>query len=214
LGKKIGVGEDLIFQSARLIKVLILAELLREVDQGQISLNERLEGTSIRQQAKSMIVIGDNTAANLLLDRIGFEPINALAHRLKLKQTHLGRKMLDYVSQARGEDNFTSASDMVALFSAIWEGEFLSSDSRRFALSILKQQRLNEKIPAALPPGPLIAHKTGELPSIEHDAGIVILPDGAFAIAVLIEGENASRIATIRRASSLTYEIFSTPDGS
>ncbi len=205
-GEEVGVGEDLVFESASLIKVLILAELLHQVDEGQISLDDPLGGSTVGQLAKSMIVVSDNAAANLLMDRVGFEEINALARDLGLEDTHLGRHMLDYEARASGEDNLTSASDMVTLFSAIWKGEFLSADSRRFALSVLKGQRLNEKIPAALPPGTLIAHKTGELPSSEHDAGIVVLSDGAFAIAVLTEGNNASGISTIRRAANLTYE--------
>lgn len=213
-GEEVGVGEDMVFKSASLIKVLILAELLRQVDEGQISLDEPLGGSTVGRLAKSMIVVSDNAAANLLMDRVGVDEINALAKDLGLKDTHLGRHMLDFEAKTRGENNLTSASDMVTLFSAIWKGEFLSSDSRKLALSILRWQRLNEKIPAALPPGTFIAHKTGELPSIEHDAGIVILPDGAFAIAVLTEGDNASGIATIRRAASLTYETFSTPEAS
>jgi beta-lactamase class A len=213
-GEGVGVGEDLVFESASLIKVLILAELLRQVDKGQISLDDPLGDSTVGRLAKSMIVVSDNAAANLLMDRVGFEEINTLARDLGLKDTHLSRHMLDYEVRGSGKDNLTSASDMVTLFSAIWKGEFLSSDSRKLALSILRRQRLNEKIPAALPLGTFIAHKTGELPSIEHDAGVVILPDGAFAIAVLTEGDNASGIATIRRAAGLTYETFSTPEAS
>lgn len=208
-GRKIGVNQDHIFESASLIKVLILAELLREVDEGHISLDESLGGGTVGQLARSMITVSDNAATNLLIDRIGFDKVNALARNLGLKHTTLNRHMLDFQARARGEDNYTCASDMVTLFSDIWNGEFLSKDSRDYAISLLKDQELNTKIPAALPPGTTVAHKTGELEDNEHDAGIVVTPHREFAIAVLTKGDTSYGIAAIRRAVSLTYRTFS-----
>ena len=130
-GEGVGVGEEVVFRSASLIKVLILAELLRQVDGGKISLEEPLGWSTVGARARSMITVSDNDATNQLIDRAGFEPINALAAELGLGETHLGRKMLD--SEAGGEDNYTSARDMITLLSVIWEGELLSPASTRFA---------------------------------------------------------------------------------
>lgn len=209
-GHEIGVNEHEVFQSASLIKLLVLAELLRQVDEGEVSLDEQLPGGTVAQLAGRMISVSDNAAANALIDHIGFGDINALARELGLGQTVLERKMLDFEARARGEDNFTSASDMVALLSAIRGDELLSPSSREFALSTLESQRLDSKIPATLPPGTRVLHKTGELESIEHDAGIVILSeDNAFSIAVLTEGDSASGVAAIQRTSAATHETFS-----
>ena len=208
-GEEIGVNEEEVFESASLIKLLILAELLQQVDEGKISLEEPLGGSTVGQLAESMIIVSDNSATNLLIDQIGFEPINALAQDLGLKHTSLHRHMLDFEAKARGEDNYTSASDIVTLLSAIWQGRLLSPSSRRFALSVLERQQLNTKIPAGLPSGTRVLHKTGELEGIEHDAGIVVLSDGAFAVAVLTQGDIASGIEIIQQAASLSYEAFS-----
>lgn len=208
-GREAGVNEEAVFQSASLIKVLILVELLREVDSGKVSLEETLGGASIGSLAEQMITVSDNAATNLIIDRIGFDAVNALARDLGLDQTHLGRKMLDFEAQARGEDNFTSASDMAALFTAIWDGEVLSPESREFALSALERQQLNSKLPAGLPSGTRVLHKTGELEGIEHDAGIVVVPEGAFVITALTQGDSTSGIVTIQRSANLAYETFS-----
>ena len=209
-GQQAGVNEDLTLQSASLIKLLILYELLRQVDEGKISLEEPLGGTTVRSLAESMIEVSDNAATNLLIDRLGFDNINAEAGHLDLEQTHLGRHMLDFTARARGEDNYTSASDMVTLLTDIWKGTLLSPGSRRFALYMLEHQQRNIKIPAALPSDVRVLHKTGELPGIQHDTGIVILPDGkVFVIAVLTEGDDTADIAAIQKVAKLTYQIFS-----
>lgn len=211
-GKEAGVNEDLVFDSASLIKVLVLAELLRQVDEGSVSLEGPLGGATVRQLAESMITTSDNDATNLLIDRVGFGDVNGLASDLGLRNTSLGRYMLDFKARARGEDNYTSASDMVELLAAFWGEDLLSASSREFALSVLEHQSRNHKIPAGLPPGTRVAHKTGELENNEHDAGIVILPDRTFAIAVLTRGQNASGIAAIRESTRLAYGTFSKPE--
>lgn len=211
-GLKAEVNENMVFESASLIKVLILAELLRRVDEGSISLEESLGGSTVGSLAEAMISTSDNAAANLLIDRLGFESINALARDLGLEATSLGRKMLDFEARARGEENYTSASDMTALLAAIWEGDLLSPTSGEFAVSALENQRLASKLPAALPSETRILHKTGELENVENDAGIIILPNGRiFAIAVLTDGDPPSGIEAIRRAGRLSYEYFDAP---
>jgi beta-lactamase class A len=209
-GSEVGVNEDEVFQSASLIKILILAELLRQVDEGVVSLDERLPGGSVGRLAGRMISVSDNAAANALIDRLGFESINSLARELGLEQTVLGRRMLDFEARARGKDNYTSASDMVELLSAIQGGELLSPASREFALSALESQQFDSKIPAALPPGTRVLHKTGELEGIEHDAGIVYVSQGdAFATAILTEGDPASSVAAIQRTAAAAHGAFS-----
>lgn len=208
-GVEAGVREDAVFPSASLIKVLVLVEVLRRADEGSLTLDEPLGGSTVGALAQAMISSSDNAAANLLIGRVGFESVNALARDLDLEQTRLGREMLDFEARARGEDNFTSASDMVALLSEIWEGDLLSPSSREFALTVLERQSFDSKMPAALPPEARVFHKTGELENIEHDAGIVVLPNGrAFAMAVLTSGEEEAGIEAIRRSATLSYAFF------
>lgn len=228
-GCRAGVNEELVFESASLIKVLILVEILREVDSGEISLAERIEVKSedvvdysemiqkgrfrqyftVEQLAEGMITVSDNTAANLLIDLVGMKGVNSLARKLRLSHTYLARKMMDFHARSEGAHNLTSAADMVTLLAAIWRGTFLSAKSRRSALDILERQRFNTNIPAALPPGIRVAHKTGELEDTEHDAGIVMLPHGSFALAILTQGSAEARARAFRLVAASVYDTFS-----
>ena len=227
-GCGVGVNEGLIFESASLIKVLILAEVLRRVDSGEISLKQRTEvrredvvdysemvrgatvrdGFTVERLAEGMITISDNTATNVLIDLVGMENINSLARDFHMTHTKLGRKMMDFRSRSAGNHNLTSAADMVTLLGAIWGGGLLSPRSRTSALGMLEGQRSVTNIPAALPPGSRVAHKTGELGDIEHDAGIVVLPGRSFALAILTRGPAQARARTFRRVASAVYEDF------
>ena len=90
---------------------------------------------------------------------------------------------------ARGEENTTSASDMVALMREVRAGSALTRSSREFALGLLLDGRITSKIPVPRPPGARYAHKTGEFDGVENDAGLFILPGRSFALAVLVEGD-------------------------
>jgi beta-lactamase class A len=228
-GRRVGVNEELVFESASLIKVLILVEVLRQADSGGISLSQEIEikgedvvdysemiqkGSarrtfSVGQLAEGMITVSDNTATNLLIDLVGMERVNSLAQDLHLARTCLRRKMMDFESRARGVSNLTSATDMVTLLREVWRGRFLSAGSRSLALAILEKQESNSHIPAALPPGIRVAHKTGELEDIEHDAGIVILPGRAFALAILTQGSEDHRSHALQGVTASVYEAFS-----
>ncbi len=228
-GCRVSVNEELVFESASLIKVLILVGVLRRADSGEISMAQRIEvrsedvvdysemvregtvrgGFTVEQLAEGMITVSDNTATNSLIDLVGMKNVNALSRNLCLTRTHLGRKMMDFRSRSVGVHNLTSAADMVALLAAIWRGRVLSARSRELALGILERQRFNTNIPAALPPGRRVAHKTGELGDIEHDAGIVILPRRTFALAILTRGSAEARAHAFRRVAASVYETFS-----
>ena len=162
-GVGFGFGEDEAFPSASLIKVLVLAELLRQADSGRLSLedellvedddlvedSEMLEAerlparVSCRDLARAMIRVSDNAATNLLIRRVGMGRVNALARDLGLRRTALRRGMMDFGARLRGE-NTTSASDMVALMREIWAGSALTAGSRGFAFELLLDQRLED----------------------------------------------------------------------
>ena len=208
-GVGFGVAEDEAFPSASLIKVLVLLELLRQADLGLASLGEELvirpgdlvEDSemlgaaglpgrfSLEELAEGMITVSDNTATNGLIRRLGMGRIDALAGELGLRRTSLRREMMDFAARARGEENTTSASDMVALMREIWAGTILTRESRELALGLLLGQRLLSRIAFPVPPGARYAHKTGELDGVENDAGILLVPGRSFAVAALVEGD-------------------------
>ena len=208
-GVGFGVAEDEVFPSASLIKVLVLLELLRQADLGLAPLGEELvirsedlvedcemlgatglpARFSLGELAEGMITVSDNTATNGLIRRLGRDRIDALAGELGLRCTSLRREMMDLAARSRGEENTTSASDMVALMREIWTGPTLARESRELALGLLLGQRLVSRIAFPVPPGARYAHKTGELDGVENDAGILLSPGRSFAVAALVEGD-------------------------
>ena len=232
-GTGFAVAEDEAFPSASLIKVLVLVELLRRADSGGLSPgdeitvgsedlvedSEMLEArglparVSLGELAEGMITVSDNTATNLLIRRLGMGRIDALAGALGLRRTRLRREMMDFGARSRGEENTTSARDMVALMREIRAGSALARESRAFALGLLLGQRLASKIHVTPPPGARYAHKTGELDGVENDAGIFLLPGRSFAVAVLVEGDVGRATAPATRALGALCRFFAGADG-
>lgn len=228
-----GVAEDEAFPSASLIKVLVLVELLRQADSGMVSLGEEvavgpedlvedsemLEARGLpgpvswMELADGMITVSDNAATNRLIRRVGTDRINALAGRLGLRRTLLRREMMDFGARLRGEENTTSAFDMVALMSEIWAGSILTRESRGLALRLLLGQRLVSKITVQLPFGARYAHKTGELEGVENDAGILLAPGRSFAVVAVVEGDVDRAAAPVSEALRALYGFYAGTGG-
>ncbi len=232
-GVGFGVAEDETFPSASLIKVLVLVELLRQADSGLVSLeeavvvgpgdlvedSEMLEERDLPAQvswgelAGGMITVSDNAATNRLIRHVGLGRINALAGGLGMRRTSLRRGMMDFEARSRGEENTTSASDMVALLREIWAGSVLTRESREFTLGLLLGQWLVSKITFPTPPGARYAHKTGELEGVENDAGILLVPGRSFAVAALIEGDVGRAAAPVSEALRALCGFYAGADG-
>jgi len=101
----------------------------------------------------------------------------------------------------RGLNNTTTARALLILLQAIAEGRAVDAQSSREMVAILERQTFNERIPAGLPPGTRVAHKTGEITKIQHDAAIVYAPR-PFVLVVLTRG-----IEDQKRSAALTAEI-------
>ena len=190
-GETFAHNETTVFSSASIIKVPILVALLDAADKGQVDLNaisvvspsDVVGGCGIIQilseklpltlldHATLMIDLSDNTATNQIISVVGMDNINAACRELGLNDTVLGRKLMDFEAKKQGKDNFTSCRDMLTLF------EKLHNNSEKYALALklLKQQLLNDLLPANTGFKFDFAHKTGELPGVRHDVGIMYL---------------------------------------
>lgn len=194
-GEAIEVAPDHPFTAASLIKLPILATAL---DSG-LPFDERLPvrpavagsgvlahladvgDMSVRDLLTLMIAVSDNTATNVLIDRIGREEVNAWCARHGLTATVLARHMMDLEARARGLNNLTSAADVASVLSRLADSPF--------AVRALEAQQFNDRLPRHLPPEFRLAHKTGELSGVRHDAGIVYPPAGPpVVVAALTEG--------------------------
>lgn len=163
---------------------------------------------TVHELAGHMIATSSNLATNLLLDLVGVEAARASLARLRLGGIDLQRGVEDEVAWEAGLNNRVTAAGLCDAFRLIEDGEAISSEASKAMLDILHQQRFRSGIPAGLPEDARVAHKTGEISTIAHDAGIVYL-DGRDAYVVVILTEWAPEVngrqETIARISRAVY---------
>ena len=130
-----------------------------------------------------MIILSDNTATNVLIDRLGIGYINSTAQKYGFAGVSLGRKLFDEEADRRGINNFVSPADAAGFMRGLLAGCLVSPSASREMLKILSDQRLNGKMPFYLHSlGIRCAHKTGEDDGISHDAGIIYTSEPTIAI--------------------------------
>ncbi len=142
---------------------------------------------TLRQLCELMITVSSNLATNLLIERLGVENIRATVHSLHADGMNVLRGVEDGKAFAKGLNNTTTARGLLRLLEAIALGEAVDAESSRQMIEILERQKFNEGIPAGLPPGTRVAHKTGEIAEIHHDAAIVFAPR-PFVLVILVHG--------------------------
>lgn len=226
-GNYLNINETSTFSAASTIKIPILVAFFQAVDDGSLRLDETLTlksnqivpeagfmqydapGTQYTalEVATAAIVSSDNTATNMLIDRLGgVETLNQKFRSWGLTQTTLNNPLPDLVGT-----NTTSPSDLAKLISSIERGGMISIASRDRILEIMKETENDSLLPQGLGEGATIAHKTGTINSILADAGLVDLPNGKRYVAVvMVERQDGDDRAgdMIRQISSATYQHF------
>ena len=166
---------------------------------------------TVHELAEHMIVTSSNLATNLLLDLVGIEAARASLARLHVSGIDLRRGVEDESAWEAGINNRVTAAGLCETLRLVEEGKAISADASKAMLDILHQQRFRSGIPAGLPEDARVAHKTGEISTVAHDAGIVYL-DGRDAYVVVILTEWApdvnARQETIARISRAVYEYM------
>lgn len=161
---------------------------------------------SLRFLAEHMIRWSSNLATNVLIERLDPKRVDSTAHEFGADSIQVLRGVEDIKAYEQGLSNTTTARDLNALFTAIADARAASPPSTDVMIAILTGQEFNDGIPAGLPPGTRVAHKTGSITRIAHDAGIVYPQDGApWVITVLTRGfdELADGEAWIARVAGI-----------
>jgi beta-lactamase class A len=130
----------------------------------------------VRELLERMIVRSSNLATNALIALVGAEQANATAHALGASHIRVLRGVEDGKAFAAGMNNTTTSSDLAVLLQRIERGDALRADGARLMREILLRQEFNDEIPAGLPAGTKVAHKTGSITATLHDAAIVYPP--------------------------------------
>ncbi len=220
---------QLVSATASTIKLAILYELFRQVDEGKLKLDEtrRLDrrqavggsgvlfelGTptlSLSDYATLMIVLSDNTATNVVIDAVGMDAVNARMRGLSLEQTKLRRHMMDGAAARRGDENVSTAAEIARLLEIFYRGEGLSPASRDGALRILKKAKTSPML-QGVPPGVEVASKPGDLEGVRVDAGIVYAKNRPYIFAAMTTylQDDEAGAAAIAEASKTAYQYFS-----
>lgn len=202
-GGGFAIHGDEIFPTASTIKIHVLLQLLARAERGEVDLNERIavdlsdvvEGSgvlwhltgpvelSLRDIAVLMIIVSDNTATNICIERAGIDETNALLRSLGLQETLLRRKMLDAIAAVANRENVSTPNELVRLFFLLHEGR-PSEWAAGEALAILRKPK-NGFIDRGLPAGTIYASKPGHVDGALCDAALVSLPRRPYALAVM-----------------------------
>ena len=134
----------------------------------------------------SMITVSSNLATNVLIELVGAKNVTASMRDLGAKKIQVLRGVEDQKAYDLGLSNSTTAMDLMMIMKAIAEEKAGTKEDCDQMISILKDQQFNEIIPAHLPEDVSVAHKTGSITGVHHDAGIVYLPDGKAYVLVLL----------------------------
>ncbi|HTK29931.1 MAG TPA: serine hydrolase [Vicinamibacterales bacterium] len=164
---------------------------------------------SYRQLCEAMITKSSNLAANLLIERLGPANIQKTTDALGAGAMHVLRGVEDNKAFERGLNNTTTARALMTIMLAIAGGRAGDAASTREMIAILERQAFNDRIPAGLPRGLVIAHKTGEITKIRHDAAIVYAPR-PFVLVVLIRGLEDGRQADAL-AAGIAAAVYADP---
>src|SRR6266581_3304674 len=183
-------------------------------DDSDSSLYKRLgQRASIRELIELMETVSSNLATNLLIAKVDAKRANATAHGLGADSILVLRGVEDDKAYRAGLNNTTTARDLGMLLAAIANGTAASAGSCRDMLAILGRQHFNEGIPAGLPAGTRIYHKTGWIgQEVYHDAAFVQPPGGGggYVLVVLTGGipKDDDAHALARDVSKLVFDAW------
>src|SRR5215216_87677 len=177
-----------------------------ESDSDQSLYNKIGQTETIRELVRLMIDVSSNLATNILIERVNAQHVMGLMQEVGAKNIRVLRGVEDSRAYERGLNNTTTARDLMILLRLMAERRAVSKKASDEMIKVMLNQKFNEGIPAGLPPEARVAHKTGSITKIYHDAAIVYLPNRKpYVLVVLtrgIEDEKRSHklIADISRA--------------
>jgi beta-lactamase class A len=226
--EEIKINENLVFPSASTIKISIMSELFSKINDGVFDFNDTVEINenmrtggdgilkdlepghkfTLKELTTLMIILSDNMATNILIDLLGMDNINSTIQKLGLPNTRLQRKMMDSQAAREGRENYITASDLANILELIYSGENVNKKYSGIMLDILKRQQVRGRLDLYLPEDTVIAHKTGDLDNLEHDGGIVYLPEKEYIVCVLTNDTETNKDGReiIGKISKMVYD--------
>ena len=222
-GETVSIKGNTPFPMASTVKVAVAALYLAQVDNGQRSLDDVINGQSARGLMRRMLVHSDNRATDILLaDLGGPSAVHDWLQANGIKGLRVDRNISELLHSKRDlwdrRDSSTPVA-MVDLLKRLYKAELIKPQSRNYLLDLMAQcQTGRNRMKAMLPSGTPVEHKTGTLDGLADDVGFITMPDGhRVAVAIFTRGGN-NRPQTIAQAARVIYDgfraIFTWPFGS
>jgi len=170
----------------------------------------------VRELARAMIVRSSNLATNLLLDYVGIEEVRRILTEARLEGIEARRGVEDTAAFEQGINNEVTAEGMARCFRLLCQEGFVRGETREQMIEVLCAQEFNGMIPAHLPREARVAHKTGEISTVCHDAGIVFLPKREpYVVAILTQwpAHVERRQGCVAEISRAVYEHVTGKEG-
>jgi beta-lactamase class A len=134
--------------------------------------------------ATMMVAVSDNSATNVLIDRVGMDNVNGMLDSLSLANTRLRRKMMDLDAANQGRENISTPREMMTLLEDIYRGKLLNQQSTTDFFKVLSTNKVSW-IPRDLPADLRIANKPGSLEAVRNDSGIVFVEGRPYVICMM-----------------------------
>jgi beta-lactamase class A len=141
---------------------------------------------AVKDLIYSMITVSSNLATNILIELVGAKNVTATLQNFGAKNIEVLRGVEDQKAFDKGLNNSTTAKDLMVIMESIYDNSAGKPEDCDAMIFILKEQKFNDIIPLYLPKNVKVAHKTGSITGVHHDAGIVYLPDGRAYVLVLL----------------------------
>jgi beta-lactamase class A len=161
---------------------------------------------TLAQLNEAMIAASSNFATNLLIEKLGVENIRATVSRLGAAGMEVLRGVEDQKAFDQGRNNSTTARALLVLFERLGNGKAVDPKADAEMIAVLKRQKFNDGIPAGLPDGTAVAHKTGNITRIHHDAGIVFARR-PYVLVVLVRGMD-DRTVSAALMAAISKEVY------